>query len=844
MIKRMTTVLCALGMILFVLCAPVSAQPTRVDSESIKENPRLASLLERIAILDLGLQASPTLEDYVTAQSALSIASELDPTNADLARMLAEAAWSSGDADAMLNATRTIVRNDPQDTVAMLRLIGAKINAYQTVEQRLEAYARYLGPSANSIDASVRSRLALDAALLHREVGDADQFLEYLKLSQRLDPSNKDAVSMIVQLYGQQIENPVTRLNLQIKMLMADPLDPHIHMTIAKEFAREGAVTQAKRFLDNAGKIYTASGQEMPAMMREQRIALLWQIAGPQTIVRQLNASLTDSRAQAASMIEARIAADEPTDDIPRPEEIRMDLTIDRIRLLAAYVSDDEESIAAALRDINASTAKIQEDALEATTRRSADRAALFQEYVNSLLTLEAMRAVVGREAEQMRADSEKLSSELREFASIFQRIEPWILYTEGKYEEARAAINPESKSVNNLLILALANEKLDDLDAAVKFYQAVARERPLSAFGSFARSRMVAMGRADDTVSQAGHRMVAVERTIPPWVDRMIENPNSFLHLSVEPTKHRFGAMENAQVTVTVRNHAPIPLAFGASRPIESRFLLVPGMESTRAGYQGVARPKVLELNRRLRLKSREELSVTIDADDPYTDWIIDAQAFGTVRERWRVLQGFRTGQFGGLTNSPFGLVTETPIVQRLPLAESKQPNEQLITLLESEDLDVRRRATQAVAMVLTTDSEKIRRSLSESQELVASLITLYERASSDERAEMLLVLPHARQHTALDAFDERVRELLVVDSLVEQKQIPSALFSAVLLTRVVDPQNAVFEAAQTHTDQRVRALAELLQSRLEIDGRSYAKARGMILEVASESSVSRTRP
>lgn len=839
----MTTLVCALCVLVCVLCAPVSAQLTSEDAASIKENPRLASLLERIALLDLGLQASPTLEDYVAAQSALSVASQLDPTNADLARLLAEAAWSSGDEDAMLSATRTIVRNDPSDTVALLRLIGAKINAHQTVEQRLEAYARYLGPSANAIDASVRSRLALDAALLHREVGDADQFLEYLKLSQRLDPSNKDAVSMIVQLYGQQIENPVTRLNLQIKLLMADPLDPHIHMTIAKEFAREGAVTQSKRFLDNAGKIYTASGQEMPAMMREQRIALLWQITGPQNIVRQLNASLADSRAQAASMIEARIAADEPTDDIPRPEEIRMDLTIDRIRLLAAYVSEDEESVAAALRDINASTAKIQADALQATTRRSADRGALFQEYVNALLTLEAMRAVVGLEAEQMRADSEKLSSELNEFAAIFQRIEPWILYTEGKYEEARAGINPQTTSVNNLLILALANEKLGDPDAAVEFYQAVARERPLSAFGAFARSRMVAMDRGEDAVSEAGYRMVSIERTIPPWIDRMIENPNSFLHLSVEPTKHRFGPMENAQVTMTVRNHAPIPLAFGASRPIESRFLLVPGMESSRAGYLGEAKPKVLELNRRLRLKSREELVVTIDADDPYTDWIIDTQAFGTVRERWRVLQGFRTGQYGGLTNSPFGLVTETPIVQRLPLPESKQSNEQLITLLGSEDLGVRRRAIQAVAMVLSTENESIRRSLSESRALADALIELYERASSDERAEMLLVLPHARQHAAMDAFDERVRELLVVDSMVEQKPVSAALFSAVLLTRVVDPQNAVFEAAQTHPEKRVRALGELLQGRLELGGRSYATAQGMILEVAGERSVSRTR-
>lgn len=841
--KQMTKIFGIAALLASLVCAPSAAQPTG-PAQAVNPDPRLASLLERISLLDLGLQSSPTLEDYVCAQSALSVALEFDPQNVDLARLLAEAAWSSGDEQGMLEATRTIVRNDPEDTVALLRLIGAKINAYQTVEERLKAYARYLGPDAASIDASVRSRLALDASLLEREAGNADKFLEYLKLSQRLDPSNKDAVSMIAQLYSQQIVSPVTRMNLQIQLLMADPLDPHIHLGMAREFAREGAVRQAKRFFDNANAIYTLGGHQKPPSMREQQIALLWQIAGPQTIVQQLNASLADSRAQAASVIEARLAADEPTDDIPKPEEIRMDLTVDRIRLLAAYVIGDDETVAAALKDINASTALIQASALEATRKRSADRAALFQEYVRALLTLEAMRAVVGLEADKMREDSRKFSSELRDFAELFERIEPWVLYTEGKFEEARAGINPATTSVNNLLILGLANEKLGDIDAAVKNYNAVARERPLSAFGAFARSRMVSLDRKEDVVSADGFRLVAIERTIPPWIDRMIEKPSTFLYLSVQPTKQRYGPMENARVTVTLRNHAPVPLAIGASRPIESRFLLIPGMDSGQVGYEGVPKSKVLELNRRLRLKSLEEIVVTVDADDPYTDWIIDNQAFGTVRERWRVLQGFTAGKLGGLTNSPFGLVTETPIVQRLPLAESSLSNDLLLNQLESSDAEVRWRAIRAITMVLTTEHDKARRSLAESRNLVQGLIELYDRAPSSERAEMLLVLPHAKQFDPMDVFDERVRELLVVDSMVEKKSIDPGLLAAVLLTRVSDPENAVFEAAQAHEDQRVRALGELLQQRLRSGGRSYATARGMIKEVAGEDLAARTRP
>ncbi len=833
MMKRLAMVL-----VLTALLGSVVVAASPMDPESVEPNARLASLLKRTALLDLGLQLSPSVEDYACAQSALSIALEIDPANADLARLVAEAAWSSGDQQTMLDATRIIVRNDPRDTVALLRLISAKINTLQTVEARLAAYARYLGPAASSIDASVRSRLALDAALLERETGNAEGFLERLALAHKLDPSNKDAVSLGAQIFGQGLADPVARLNLQIKILMADPLDPHIHMAIAKEMATQGAVVQAKRFLDNAANIYTIGREEKPQVMREQRIALAWQISGPHALVKQLNASIADSRAQAASAIEARQVANEPTDDIPNPDEIRMDLTIDRIRLLAAYAIGDEETVTAALNDINRSTAQIQQDSIEASKKRTANQQEVFRKYVHALLTLEAMRAVVGREGDQMRQDSEKLSQELQAFSDIFQRIEPWILYSEGKYQEAIDGINPETTSVNNMIILALAYEKIGDINEAVRAYAKIARGHPLSAFGAFARSRLVAMDRTEDIVTAAGHQMVAIERTIPPWIEDMIENPTSFMYLSVEPTKEAFSPMEDAKIRITIRNLSSIPLAIGAANPIESRFLLVPSVDTGSNAFKGKPRSKVLELNRRLRLNPVEELVVVVDADDPYTDWLIDLQSFSTLRGRWRVLQGFTTGRFGGLSNSPFGLVTETPITLRLPLMQMVMNNEQLLEKLESDGGLVRRETVRAIASLLVTDNDGYRRTLAESQALVQGLIALYARASSDERAEMLLVLPHAKQLDLMTPFDEQVRELLVVDGLVEKQTVDPDLLCAVLLTRVTDPENPVFEVAKNHEDRRVRILGELLQQRLVSGGKSYATARGMFDQLVGESS------
>ena len=65
----------------------------------------------------------------------------------------------------------------------------------------------------------MRSRLALDAALLERERGDSAAFARRLRQSATLDESNKEAASLVAQYYAPQLTDPLGELNLQIKLL-------------------------------------------------------------------------------------------------------------------------------------------------------------------------------------------------------------------------------------------------------------------------------------------------------------------------------------------------------------------------------------------------------------------------------------------------------------------------------------------------------------------------------------------------------------------------------------------------------------------------------------------------
>src|SRR5690606_22072900 len=124
-------------------------------------------------------------------------------------RLLLEAWYAAGDEAKVIEVTREIIRLDPSDTVAQLRLISDRISRYQSVEERQTAFDRLLGESGGAIDPSVRSRLALDDALLARELGDEQRFVERLSMATQLDSSNKPAAVLAATYALERLTDPI-----------------------------------------------------------------------------------------------------------------------------------------------------------------------------------------------------------------------------------------------------------------------------------------------------------------------------------------------------------------------------------------------------------------------------------------------------------------------------------------------------------------------------------------------------------------------------------------------------------------------------------------------------------
>lgn len=794
-------------------------------------DPILSAHLARSALLDLALHQIPTPDDYQLASLLLSIASDLEPGDADLARTVVEAAWAAGELELMLDATRRVIKADPQDTVAQLRLVSSIINTRQTVEERLKLYDRFLGASGKTLDESVRSRLALDAALLEREVGNNEGFAQRLLLSTKLDISNKSAASLSAQFYSEVTNNPISLLDYQFKLLFADPLDANVHLTIARIFAREGAFVPARRFLLNSQRLYKMESGRAPSMIEEIRLALNWQLDGPRKVLDDLNPVLEDRRAEAQAKIDAYIEAELPTDDLLRPEEILYELGVDKLRLLAAYHLGDIEVTEQVLDDIQSTVNGEINSIGSVMGQRGVDQSALLMRLVNSFADFQVMRAISELEPDEIRSDIETLVEAVPVLEPYFLSIEPMALYADGEFFQSIELARKYPSSPMLELIKGLSYEKLDNIPQAIEIYSGLVRQFSLEAYGAFAQSRLERLGVGDRTLSSAGVEMIQMAETIPNWIDQMISRPSFFMYLDMSISSVLIDPMEPAMVTIRLKNMSPIPLGVGPAQPIDSRFVLLTRIDHESMGFEGMPVPKVIGLDHRLRLRPLEEIVVTIPADSPGTQWIMKMQPNASIRQRYRLLQGPRPrtpdavlsqitpdadAAVFGIINSTLGLTAETGLIQRLVLEESKYSVDELVEAFGSDDEMVRRRAVVASAGRLVLPANGVELSKQDSSTLVGGLMDLYTRALSAERGRMILLLPQRHQVPAMMAFDDHVVSLILSDALIDSR-VDTVVFAAALLTRTDASDSPIFEVLEQAIDPRLHTIAGIIRARLD---------------------------
>jgi len=836
--KRLRPTLRGLGF-LVAAAAASTALAAAAQPEAVRRGPSLdeylARSITRAALMDLRFTADPRPEDYRIASILMGLAHDLLPKDQEILRRQIEAATGAGDSEAVLASTRALLRLDGTDTVAQLRLITASIlQNTQNADDRLAMYEAYLtGPSSGSFDPSIRSRLALDAALLLRDAGDIKGFLQKLTLATQLDATHKEAHALAAAFFAEQRpDDAVGRLQLLEHLLMADPMDPNVHLSIARELAGGRAFIAAQRFHKNATVILGVSGGPIERAAAES-LVLRWHVDGPGAVAAQLNKDLAVGRDGLAREIRRVEALGQPTDSLKKPEDLRLTVPIQSLYAMAVQATGDAAATAAAMSEtVN------QFAGMMTTVDKAVNLGKMGAEEANKIrldlaLQIQTLRLWTNVQAEEAKKDIEANPILREAYPDAVAVLDGWVQIRTG---DPRAGIQMLSRfGPQNMLALlgtAVAHEALGETQEAVALYDRVVRLDSMELTGAWARSRLLALGfKEDKTVADQLEKVV---KGIPDSIGAtMVEQPRRFVELTVSLTDNNPEGLDRTPLRIKLRNLSQFPMSLGADRALNSRMLISPRMDNFQLGQLPLMRPEVVDLDRRLRLMPFETIEAEVWPDSGQSGWLMEALANRSVRVRWRIVQGFVLDSQGVVRPGPMCLSTETDAVIRSPLPEAQLTPDELAKRVAGDPTDVMLRlAASARSLVLQPlmvpalggvpavapqppGAAPADPAGDQALKPVADAFAArYSTLTPTTRAMLAVILPHERLCPPMAVFDKAVAA-----------DADPVVLCVALALRVADPADPIMTKARESDDPRVKELAELVTQRLARNEKTYAR-------------------
>ncbi|MCA9292688.1 MAG: hypothetical protein KDA20_02610 [Phycisphaerales bacterium] len=692
----------------------------------------------------------PTTDDYRLTARCLRLAQRAVGEDIELLRQEIEAWSAAGAAKEALAGTRELIRRDPADTVAQLRYITSQLDKLQTVDDRLAAAQRFLGPDGRKLDPTVRSRIALDAALLAREAGEEELFRELLQTAATLDVTNKQAATLFATYYLDRLDDPHDRVDLLINVVLADPLDISALENLARELVRLGAFAGAMRFYDRMRDILQTSNDDLGAEQLTEYLICKWNTVGHAAML-DIIADLDRTRLT-PYLRNRQLQRRDDIDPGPFLEPIHP-LELEEVRLCAlvglgaraegaAFIKRPEEAdeifqrpsdapttpkatlvaLDRCIRSIDVARTGIENPKFREEIRRAGrDPNELYAEVSLHGLWIRLLVGCRLDEAEQQLGDLERglLGVNLQDQA--LDRYRGWLAGLRGDADTARAKLEPLAPTDDQALWgLAVTEERAGFPLIAAERFAELANRRPYSALGTAARARAGDLYGHPIPRAQLAEELDATALRVAPWFERMTAEPRTFMELELSVAPSIASPLDFPELIVSLRNTSPVPLGIGSNAPISSRVLLTPrlmidttevpnglramliamkmkgGARLDQAEAQtaddlrqlGARLLEVVDFDRRLRLERNERVSAKLSACLGTAGRLIADDVAKRSTIAWRATQGFMPGA-DGFAAGPLCLTTQSENLIITSLG-SELTHEDALAILQQDQLSV----------------------------------------------------------------------------------------------------------------------------------------------------------
>lgn len=786
--------------------------PSEFQNAASTSRATLARLLARLGVLSIrAAGAAPSENDFTLTAGILELASQLNPDDRDLLRRSIDAWHGARRNDRADELTARLVELDPGDRVAQLRLLSGRINNLQTAEARLAAYDRILSKAGASLDPAIRSRLALDAALLARETGDDDGFTRRLTQATQLDATNKDAAALAASLVLDAGADPLARSEALLNVILSDPMDASSHANLARELRNVGAFDVAQRFQDNADAIYTAENRYYDADISYERLLTLWGSQGPEAVAQALDDRERALRANRANEIQMYQAAGREPPPGPAPEQVTLEPNLEVLRAaanIALLRSNRVETTAHLLTQQASAAQQIIAQAAQQTgvTEQVEQASQQLRVILSELLWIRLWANVQIPAAEALLASMR--DGGLITDAVAVQRYEGLLALRKGDFAAAESKLTPIADADPRARIgLGLLEEARGNPRAAAAQLAPLALEQTGTMIGLYARSCIERLLQQPVATSPVAARVAEYFKSVPQWLDAMTRDPREFMVLEAAWPSPSISALDGLPLTLRLRNIGRIPLPVGPNLTVSSRLLLSP--DPTIGGEKPPNRmsPEVAELNRSLRVMPGESTEVTVNAGLGSVGAALDNAATQVVTLRWQVAQGFLVDQRGTFFRGPTSVSATSPLVtrRRLSIPEESIPGieraldgaqgDRVIEILYIfRDLAIR---------TLSMEDRQAANQLTGA--IVQTVASRMPRMSEVERAIAVVLVGSVYPRDLLTPIDT----VALAD--------PSRLVRvAALISRVNDPDNPAFDAILAEGPDSLDDLVNALRERL----------------------------
>ncbi|HEX8875203.1 MAG TPA: tetratricopeptide repeat protein [Phycisphaerales bacterium] len=784
----------------------------------------------RLALLDLRLSPDPGPREYKIAAILNRLAQQYLPNDADLIRRQIESEWNAEDSDAAIEATQRLLRIDPRDTVAQLRLVSHRIGAMQTTEERLAAYERFLSDAGKGLDPSIRSRLALDCALLHRERGDEEKFVSRLKLATALDGTNKEAALLAYTYFAESVQDAKGRAELLLNMLYADPLDSSVYFRLADQLASGGAFTGASRMYRMGERVLIGAGSALTGEQELKKVMLSWHVSGPKAVREELEKTLAGERFSAQQMADRQKVMNVPGEEIVDPMALRLPRSAEQMRCLASFGEGNQAAVLQSLSDLTLTVDRMKTDVADPEKLPKEMKLEEAQGIArDAQVDLTLLRAFTGQQLDKIESGLENLIIPLEANDIRPTLIRAIMIANQGNHAEAigqfRELINAQDTPSPDGVVIATTMARLSlgkSLTAtggaaeAGDIYRDIIRETPLSAMGAMAATLLDQMRGKKEAIFAYSDALEKLAADVPRWVEEIISQPRTFVGLISTPVMTSQDPLAPLRVRVSMRNLSGVPMGVGSSRPLNSRILFTCNLDTKGIDTSKHAKPEVIDIDHRLRLLPGESIEATVWADPGYAGWFSENVSTGVVRAKYRLVQGFVSTRRGIIDPGPGCVQADLPVVVRTTLRETTLTAAEIAAeVANANENSVARLAAAARALVIG-EPLATRKLTEDDKTLIArAFAARYPSLSAPIRAILLVTLPHAGQSRPFADFDKA--------AVLEQD---ASLVPLAIATRVSDAAHPLLQTAKGSSDATVKLFATLHAERLESKSACFATA------------------